>query len=150
MKISLGSDHAGFQYKQAIAEMLRAEGHEVIDCGTHTTDSTDYPLWVIPAAEKAASGECDKAIVFGGSGNGEAMAANKVKGVRCAVAWSDETAQLASRHNNANVLSIGERMISLETAKRLVGLWLNTPFEGGRHVKRIEEMARYEAGQPMQ
>ena len=150
MKISVGSDHAGYQYKQSIAEMLRMQGHEIVDCGTHSIDSTDYPLWVIPAAEKAASGECDKAIVFGGSGNGEAMAANKVKGVRCAIAWSDETAQLASRHNNANVLSIGERMISLETAKRLVDLWLSTPFEGGRHVKRIEEMTRYEAGLPMQ
>lgn len=150
MKISLGSDHAGFHYKQSIAEMLRAQGHEVVDCGTYTEDSTDYPLWVIPAAEKAASGECEKAVVFGGSGNGEAMAANKVKGVRCAIAWSDETARLASQHNNANVLSIGERMISLETAKRLVDIWLSTPFEGGRHVKRIEELAKYEAGLPMQ
>ena len=149
MKISLGSDHAGFNYKQAIAEMLRSQGHEVVDCGTHTDASTDYPLWVIPAAEKAASGECDKAIVFGGSGNGEAMAANKVKGVRCAIAWSEDTARLASQHNNANVLSIGERMVSLETAKRLVDLWLSTPFEGGRHVNRIEEMAKYEAGLPM-
>jgi ribose 5-phosphate isomerase B len=149
MKISLGSDHAGFEYKQAIATMLRAQGHEVIDCGTHSADSTDYPLWCIPAAEKVAKGEADKGIVFGGSGNGEAIAANKVKGVRCAIAWSDETARLGSEHNNANVLSIGERMVSLETAKRLVDIWLSTPFEGGRHLKRIEELARYEAGQPM-
>jgi len=150
MKISLGSDHAGFQYKQAIAEMLRTQGHEVIDCGTHSADSTDYPLWCIPAAEKVANGEANKGIVFGGSGNGEAIAANKVKGVRCAIAWSDDTARLGSEHNNANVLSIGERMVSLETAKRLVDIWLSTPFEGGRHLKRIEELARYEAGQPMQ
>lgn len=150
MKISLGSDHAGFEYKQAIAEMLRAQGHEVIDCGTHSADSTDYPLWCIPAAEKVANGEAEKGIVFGGSGNGEAIAANKVKGVRCAIAWSDDTARLGSEHNNANVLSIGERMVSLETAKRLVDIWLSTPFEGGRHLKRIEELARYEAGQPMQ
>ena len=149
MKISLGSDHAGFEYKQAIATMLRAQGHEVIDCGTHSADSTDYPLWCIPAAEKVAKGEADKGIVFGGSGNGEAIAANKVKGVRCAIAWSDDTARLGSEHNNANVLSIGERMVSLETAKRLVDIWLSTPFEGGRHLKRIEELARYEAGQPM-
>ncbi len=149
MKISLGSDHAGFEYKQAIAEMLRTQGHEVIDCGTHSADSTDYPLWCIPAAEKVANGEADKGIVFGGSGNGEAIAANKVKGVRCAIAWSDETARLGSEHNNANVLSIGERMVSLETAKRLVDIWLSTPFEGGRHLKRIEELARYELGQPM-
>lgn len=150
MKISLGSDHAGFEYKQAIAEMLRAQGHEVIDCGTHSAESTDYPLWCIPAAEKVAKGEAEKGIVFGGSGNGEAIAANKVKGIRCAIAWSDDTARLGSEHNNANVLSIGERMVSLETAKRLVGIWLSTPFEGGRHLKRIEELARYESGQPMQ
>jgi ribose 5-phosphate isomerase B len=149
MKISLGSDHAGFEYKQAIAEMLRMQGHEVIDCGTHSADSTDYPLWCIPAAEKVARGEADKGIVFGGSGNGEAIAANKVKGIRCAIAWSDDTARLGSEHNNANVLSIGERMVSLETAKRLVDIWLSTPFEGGRHLKRIEELGKYEAGLPM-
>ena len=149
MKISIGSDHAGFQYKQALAEMLRSQGYEVIDCGTHSADSTDYPLWCIPAAEKVAKGEAEKGIVIGGSGNGEAIAANKVKGIRCAVAWSEETAKLASQHNNANVLSIGERMVSLETAKRLIDLWLLTPFEGGRHVARIEELARYEAGLTM-
>jgi ribose 5-phosphate isomerase B len=149
MKISIGSDHAGFHYKQAIAEMLRSQGHEVIDCGTHSADSTDYPLWCIPAAEKVAKGEAEKGIVIGGSGNGEAIAANKVKGIRCAVAWSEETAKLASQHNNANVLSMGERMVSLETAKHLVDLWLSTPFEGGRHVARIEELSRYEAGLPM-
>jgi len=149
MKISLGSDHAGFHYKQAIAEMLRSQGHEVIDCGTHSADSTDYPLWCIPAAEKVAAGAAEKGIVFGGSGNGEAIAANKVKGIRCAVAWSEETARLASQHNAANVLSIGERMVSLDVAKRLVDIWLSTPFEGGRHVNRIEELARYESGQPM-
>jgi ribose 5-phosphate isomerase B len=150
MKISLGSDHAGFEYKQALAEMLRTQGHDIIDCGTHSADSTDYPLWCIPAAERVASGEAEKGIVVGGSGNGEAIAANKVKGIRCAIAWSDETAKLASQHNNANVLSIGERMVSLDTAKRLVDLWLSTPFEGGRHLKRIEELAKYEAGLPMQ
>jgi ribose 5-phosphate isomerase B len=149
MKISIGSDHAGFAHKQAIADMLRSQGHEVIDCGTHSAESTDYPLWCIPAAEKVAAGEAEKGIVFGGSGNGEAIAANKVKGIRCAIAWSDETAKLASQHNNANVLSIGERMVPLETAKRLVELWLSTPFEGGRHVNRIEELARYEAGLTM-
>jgi ribose 5-phosphate isomerase B len=150
MKISIGSDHAGFQYKQALVEMLRAQDHEVIDVGTHSADSTDYPLWCIPAAEKVASGEAEKGIVIGGSGNGEAIAANKVKGIRCAIAWSDETARLGSQHNNANVLSIGERMVTLETAKRLVDIWLSTPFEGGRHLQRIEELAKYEAGLPMQ
>ena len=150
MKISIGSDHAGFEYKQALVEMLRAQDHEVIDVGTHSADSTDYPLWCIPAAEKVASGEAEKGIVIGGSGNGEAIAANKVKGIRCAIAWSDEMARLGSEHNNANVLSIGERMVTLETAKRLVDIWLSTPFEGGRHLQRIEELAKYEAGLPMQ
>ena len=150
MKISIGSDHAGFEYKQALVEMLRAQDHEVIDVGTHSADSTDYPLWCIPAAEKVARGEAEKGIVIGGSGNGEAIAANKVKGIRCAIAWSDETARLGSEHNNANVLSIGERMVTLETAKRLVDIWLSTPFEGGRHLQRIEELAKYEAGLPMQ
>ena len=150
MKISIGSDHAGFEYKQALVEMLRAQDHEVIDVGTHSADSTDYPLWCIPAAEKVASGEAEKGIVIGGSGNGEAIAANKVKGIRCAIAWSDETARLGSQHNNANVLSIGERMVTLEDAKRFVGIWLTTPFEGGRHLQRIEELAKYEADQPMQ
>jgi ribose 5-phosphate isomerase B len=150
MKISIGSDHAGFEYKQALVEMLRAQDHEVIDVGTHSADSTDYPLWCIPAAEKVASGEAEKGIVIGGSGNGEAIAANKVKGIRCAIAWSDETARLGSQHNNANVLSIGERMVTLEIAKRLVDIWLSTPFEGGRHLQRIEELAKYEAGLPMQ
>lgn len=149
MKISIGSDHAGFEYKKSLAEMLRAQGHEVIDVGTHSADSTDYPIWCIPAAEKVANGEAEKGIVIGGSGNGEAIAANKVKGIRCAIAWSDDTARLGSQHNNANVLSIGERMVSLETAKRLVDIWLSTPFEGGRHVQRIEELAKYEAGLPM-
>jgi ribose 5-phosphate isomerase B len=97
-----------------------------------------------------ASGEAEKGIVFGGSGNGEAIAANKVKGIRCAIAWSEETARLGSEHNNANVLSIGERMVSLETAKHLVGIWLSTPFEGGRHLQRIGELAKYESGLPMQ
>jgi len=149
MKISIGSDHAGFDYKQALVAMLRAQGHDVTDVGTHTNEATDYPLWCIPAAERVANGQAERGIVIGGSGNGEAIAANKVKGIRCAIAWSDDTARLASQHNNANVLSIGERMVSLETAKRLVDIWLSTPFEGGRHVKRIEELALYEAGLPM-
>jgi len=144
MKISLGSDHAGFLYKEALKVMLTEQGHEVMDCGTDSIDSTDYPLYVIPAAEKVASGECERAIVLGGSGNGEAIAANKVKGIRCALAWNEETAILSRLHNNANTLSLGERVISLEAAKELVTLWLKTPFEGGRHERRLQELATYE------
>jgi ribose 5-phosphate isomerase B len=150
MKISIGSDHAGFQYKQQIIAHLTSKGHEVIDCGTHSEDKTDYPLWVIPAAETAVRGEADFGIVLGGSGNGEAMAANKVKGARCALCWCDQTARFSRMHNNANVLSIGQRMVSIEIALDIVDIFLSTPFEGGRHVERIEELAKYEAGEPMQ
>ncbi|GAB4174808.1 MAG: ribose-5-phosphate isomerase [Terrimicrobiaceae bacterium] len=145
MKISIGSDHAGFAYKTRLIEYLRGRGHEVIDCGTHSPDSTDYPLWIIPAAEAVVRGEAERGIVLGGSGNGEAMAANKVRGVRCGLAWSDETAELCRRHNNANVLSLGERMISYEIAERLVEIFLTTPFDGGRHSQRIAELDLYEA-----
>ncbi|MFZ4116283.1 MAG: ribose-5-phosphate isomerase [Chthoniobacterales bacterium] len=144
MKISLGCDHAGFTYKEALKAMLLEQGHEIVDCGTHTSEATDYPRYVIPAAEKVASGECDRGIVLGGSGNGEAIAANKVRGIRCGLAWNEETARLSRAHNNANVLALGERMISLEAAKQIVTSWLNTPFEGGRHERRLEELAQYE------
>ncbi len=150
MKISIGSDHAGFQYRQEIIKHLKELGHEVLDMGTPTPESTDYPLWIIPAAEAVANGNAERGIVLGGSGNGEAMAANKVKGIRCALCWSDETAELSRRHNNSNVLSIGQRMISLEIALRIVDIWLETPFDGGRHAERIAELDRYENGEPMQ
>ena len=146
MKISIGSDHAGFEYKQRIVAHLRAGGHEVIDHGTTSSESTDYPLFIIPAAESVARGEAERGIVLGGSGNGEAIAANKVKGIRCSLCWNAETAELGRRHNNANVLSIGERMIPFETAIEIVEIWLRTPFDGGRHERRIEELDRYEAG----
>lgn len=150
MKISIGSDHAGFDYKQRIIAHLKEKGHEVTDHGTYGPESTDYPLWIIPTAEAVVRGEAELGIVLGGSGNGEAMAANKVKGARCALCWCDETAEVARMHNNANVLSIGQRMISIEIALRVVDIFLGTAFEGGRHVKRIEQLDRYEAGQPMQ
>lgn len=150
MKIAIGSDHAGFNYKQRIIEHLREKGHEVIDFGTHSADSTDYPLWIIPTAEAVVQGQAELGIVLGGSGNGEAIAANKVKGVRCGLCWSDETAELCRQHNNANVLSLGQRMISIEVALRIVDIFLKSSFEGGRHTRRIEELARYETGQPMQ
>ncbi len=146
MKISIGSDHAGFEYKERFVAHLKASGHEVIDHGTHSAESTDYPLYIIPAAEAVARGEAERGIVLGGSGNGEAMAANKVKGVRCALCWNDETAELSRRHNNANVLSIGQRMISIEIALQILDIWLRTPFEGGRHARRVKELDAYESG----
>ena len=138
MKIALGTDHAGFEYKEAIRKHLQTLGHEVQDFGTFSNESVDYPLFIRPAAESVADGLCDLGIVLGGSGNGEAMAANKVKGVRCALCWSEETAKLAKEHNDANVLSIGQRQISKELALKIVDTWLNTEFEGGRHTRRIE------------
>ena len=138
MKIALGTDHAGFEYKEAIRKHLQTLGHEVQDFGTFSNESVDYPLFIRPAAESVADGLCDLGIVLGCSGNGEAMAANKVKGVRCALCWSVETAKLAKEHNDANVLSIGQRQISEELALKIVDTWLNTEFEGGRHTRRIE------------
>jgi len=138
MKIALGTDHAGFEYKEAIRKHLQTLGHEVQDFGTFSNESVDYPLFIRPAAESVADGLCDLGIVLGGSGNGEAMAANKVKGIRCALCWSVETAKLAKEHNDANVLSLGQRQISEELALKIVDTWLNTKFEGGRHTRRIE------------
>ncbi len=140
MKIALGSDHAGFRYKEKVKELLQSLGHEVKDCGTFDENSVDYPLFIVPAAETVAHGECDRAIVFGGSGNGEAMAANKVKGIRCALCWNEETARLARQHNDANALSLGQRVIELEMALTIVKVWLETGFEGGRHERRVQEL----------
>ena len=138
MKIAIGSDHAGFQYKEKIKEFLRNLGHEVKDYGTNSDAAVDYPLFIRPTAEAVALGECERGIVLGGSGNGEAIVANRVKGVRCALCWNLESARLGRQHNNANVISIGERMVSPEMALEIVKVWLDTPFEGGRHQRRID------------
>jgi len=140
MKISLGSDHAGFHYKEKVKELLGTLGHELKDFGTFDEESVDYPLFIRPAAEAVARGECERGIVFGGSGNGEAMAANKVGGVRCALCWNEESARLSRQHNDANVLSIGQRMIPEELALKIVRVWLETPFEGERHVPRVAQL----------
>ena len=140
MKIALGSDHAGFQYKEKIKALLGTLGHQVQDFGTFNEEPVDYPLFIRPAAEAVARGECDRAIVFGGSGNGEAMAANKVRGVRCALCWNEELARLSRQHNDANALSIGERVVAEELALKIVRTWLETAFEGGRHVHRVAQL----------
>ncbi len=138
MKIGIGSDHAGFQYKEKIKSLLLDAGHQVVDFGTDSEEPVDYPVYIHPVAEAVAQAEVERGIVLGGSGNGEAIAANRVKGVRCALCWSVETARLGRQHNNANVISIGQRMISEELALEIVKVWLETPFEGGRHQRRIE------------
>ena len=134
---ALGTDHAGYSYKEAIKEYLLAKGHEVKDFGTFSEESVDYPTYVKPAARAVAEGLCDYGIVLGGSGNGEAMAANKVCGVRCSLCWNEESARKAKQHNDANVLSLGQRMMSEKTAIAIVREWNATEFEGGRHTRRI-------------
>jgi len=140
MKIGIGSDHAGFEYKERIIPFLQGLGHEVRDFGTHSPEPVDYPRFIRPVAEAVAAGQCERGIVLGGSGNGEAMAANRVRGVRCALCWNLESARLGREHNDANMLSLGERLVPLELALQIVKVWLDTPFAGGRHALRIQEM----------
>jgi len=140
MKLGIGSDHAGFEYKERIKLLLRELGHDVRDFGTHSTETVDYPVYIRPVAEAVAQGELERGIVLGGSGNGEAMVANRFRGVRCALCWNLETARLGREHNDANVLSLGQRMITVALALEIVRIWLATPFAGGRHLQRIREI----------
>jgi ribose 5-phosphate isomerase B len=137
VRIAIGSDHAGFRYKERLRRMLAAEGHEVTDFGTDSDQPVDYPLVVRPVALAVAAGRFDRGIVLGGSGNGEAMVANRVRGVRCSLCWSVESARLAREHNDANMLALGERLIAAEDLEPIVRTWLTSRFEGGRHVRRI-------------
>jgi len=146
MRVYLGSDHAGFELKNHLVGWLAQQGHQVVDCGPASYDpEDDYPPYVLRAAEAVAREAGSMGIGIGGSGNGEAMAANKVKGVRAALAWSEETASLAREHNDANVISIGARMHGIEQATRFVQVFLTTAFSGGeRHSRRIGMLTRYE------
>lgn len=139
-KIAIGSDHAGFAYKEAIKAMLVAEGHFVRDFGTYSSEPCDYPDFIRPTAEAVARGEFDRGIVLGGSGNGEAIVANKVKGVRCGVCWTEQVAFWNRSHNDGNVLSLGERTVTEAEALKIVRVWLATEFEGGRHVARVQKI----------
>jgi len=145
MRIAIGSDHAGFRYKTALVELLRELNHEVHDFGTNSEAPADYPDFIRPVAEAVAAGEADKGIVLGGSGNGEAMVANKVRGVRCAICWNVTSARLARQHNDANVVALGQRLIKLQVAKDIVTTFLSTEFEGGRHIRRLEKMRAIES-----
>jgi ribose 5-phosphate isomerase B len=137
MNIAIGSDHAGFAYKERIRQYLLEHGHQVKDFGTYSDERCDYPVFIRPVAEAVARGEYERGIVLGGSGNGEAIVANRVRGIRCAVCWDLRSAQLARAHNDANVISLGQRMISVEAALEIVQAWIDTPFDGGRHAARI-------------
>lgn len=144
MRIAIASDHAGYALKEELKRFVQELGHEVRDFGTDSPEPVDYPDFVVPAAEAVARGECDLGIVLGGSGNGEAMAANKVPGVRCAVCWESYTARMARQHNDANVLSLGARVIGPELAREIVRTWLEARYEGGRHDRRLAKLRAVE------
>jgi ribose 5-phosphate isomerase B len=140
LRLAVAADHAGYRYKEEIKRFLTDRGHEVQEFGTHSEDPVDYPSIVRPAAEAVARGECDGGVVVGGTGNGEAIVANKVRGVRCALCWSAETARLAREHNDANMISIGQRVTSLETVLEIVDVWLSSTFREGRHARRLAQI----------
>ncbi len=139
MKIAIGSDHAGYRYKEELKKFLLGRGHTVDDFGTHSEQQCDYPDFVRPVAKAVAAGKYERGIVLGGSGNGEAMVANKVRGIRCAICWDLRSARYGRAHNDANMLSLGQRMMAIEEALEIVELWLGTLFDGGRHIQRIEK-----------
>lgn len=140
LTVSIGTDHAGFPLKAPIIQFLRERGCEVIDCGCNSEDSCDYPDFIRPAAQAVASGEADCGIVLGGSGNGEAMVANKVKGVRCGLCWNEWSAKKTKEHNDANCIAMGSRTVTKETALKMVVIWLDSEFAGGRHAIRVEKI----------
>jgi len=143
MKIALGADHAGFEYKDRIADMLRKTGHEVLDFGTHDATPVDYPQYGYAVGEAVASGQADRGIVVCGSSLGIAMAANKVPGVRCAPVFEPYMTELARRHNDANVLALSERLTGWEMTEQLLRAFFETPFDGGRHAHRTEQLFQF-------
>jgi ribose 5-phosphate isomerase B len=147
VRIALGSDHAGYPLKEHLKAFLATEGHEVLDLGTDSTDPVDYPAFCAAAAGAVTRGEADRAIVMGGSGQGEQIAANKVRGARAALCHDLYLARLSREHNDANILAMGARVIAPAYAEEVVRLWLATPFAGGRHVARIEQIAEIEAAE---
>jgi ribose 5-phosphate isomerase B len=144
MKIAIGSDHAGFGLKQHLRGVLVREGHEVIDLGTDSEESVDYPPICAAVAREVASGRAERGIVLGGSGQGEQIAANKVRGIRAALCNDLYTARMSREHNDANVLSMGGRIVAPGLAEEILGVWLTTPYEGGRHDRRLAQIAEIE------
>jgi len=128
MKIAIGSDHAGFRYKEILKAALAVRGHEVVDCGTHSEAAVDYPIFIRPVAEAVAKGACDRGIVLG---------ANRLPGIRCTIAWNLESARVGRSHNDSNVLSLGQRFVLETELAGILDAWLDTPFDGGRHLRRI-------------
>ena len=147
MRVAIGSDHAGYLLKQHMIGTLEALGHTVDDQGTHSEEPVDYPPICAGVARTVAEGRADRGIVLGGSGQGEQIAANKVRGIRAALCNDLYTARLSRQHNDANVLSMGGRIVAFGLADEIVTLWLSTDFEGGRHVRRVEQIAEIEGEQ---
>lgn len=147
VRIAMGSDHAGFLLKEELKAFLQIEGHEVIDSGTDSVDPVDYPVFCVAAARVVAEGRADRGILVGGSGQGEQIVANKVRGIRAALCHDLHLARLARAHNDANVLTMGGRVIAPEYAKEVVRVWLTTPFDGGRHERRIGQIEQIERGE---
>jgi len=144
MKIAIGSDHGGFEYKQAVIAHLKELGHEVVDVGTNSLESCHYPLYGAEVGRKVASKECEYGIVICTSGEGIAIAANKIKGVRCGIGYNDEVSRLMRQHNNANVISFGAKFMELSDVIKRVDIFLNTEFEGGRHQTRVDLISELE------
>jgi ribose 5-phosphate isomerase B len=147
VRIALGSDHAGFTLKEDVKAFLEEHGHDVVDYGTDSEQTVDYPAFIAAAAHAVGNGQCERAIVMGGSGQGEQIAANKVHGVRAALCHDLFLAELSRKHNDANVLSMGGRVVAPAYAREIVRVWLDTGFEGGRHVPRLEQIASIERGE---
>jgi ribose 5-phosphate isomerase B len=147
VRIAMGSDHAGYPLKAELVTFLEEEGHHVLDLGNHSEDAVDYPAYCLSVARAVVNGEADRGIVLGGSGQGEQIAANKVDGIRAALCHDLWMARMSRRHNDANVLSMGGRIVAAAYAKEIVREWLATPFDGGRHARRIEQIARIERGE---
>ena len=144
MKIAIGCDHGGYVLKDADIGCLKKRGIEVIDCGTNSTDSVDYPVFGEKVARLVAKGECEKGVVMCGTGIGISIAANKVKGIRCALCHDEYTAKMTAMHNNSNVLAMGGRVVTPEKAVQILENWLDTQFEGGRHIKRVDMLTEIE------
>ncbi|HZD18346.1 MAG TPA: ribose 5-phosphate isomerase B [Actinomycetota bacterium] len=140
----MGSDHAGFALKEELKRFLAGEGHEVLDLGTDSEEPVDYPRFCAAAARAVAEGRADRAIVLGGSGQGEQIVANKVAGIRASLCNDLHLAELSRRHNDANVLAMGGRIVAVDLARQIVRLWLATRFDGGRHARRVEQIAGIE------
>ena len=144
MKIAIASDHAGYEIKEQVRHHISAMGHDVVDCGTNGLESVDYPQFAAAAAKKVSDGECEQAIIVCGTGIGMSMVANKFKGVRAAACCDIFTAEMARRHNNANALCVGARVLDLSRILEIVDLYLKTPFEGGRHQRRVDQIGDLE------